>query len=226
MAEGSPDASGTKPLSERLVADLTAHRTAALRDAMAQQPRLAFLAALQAVALETFYRGAETCLGLGIVSLPLEPLAEGLADSVACRAIEARHAAWATRLPEDPEALLTALADWPDEDRMALFAHCVSRGVNAVQRVGASRRALAHADVLAGLFALDMGQYWSPTVGSYFGRVTKAKIVEAVAEGVSPEAAARLDDFRKEAMAEAAETLLQGAGWLPPLLRRSGAAPE
>lgn len=225
-AEAPSDASGTKPLSERLVGDLTAHRTAALRDAMADQPRLAFLAALQAVALQTFYRGAETCLGLGIVSLPLEPLAEGLADSVAGRAIEARHATWATRLPEEPDALLTALADWPDEDRMALFAHCVSRSVNAVHKVGASRRALAHADVLAGLFALDMGQYWRPTVGGYFGRVTKAKIAEAVAEGVSPEAAARLGDLDKVAMAEAAETLLNGTGWLPPLLRRSGAAPE
>lgn len=224
--EGASSAGKAKPLSERLVADLTAHRTAALRDAMAEQPRLAFLAALHTLALQTFYRGAETCLGLGIVSLPLEPLAEGLADSVAGRAIEARHAAWATRLPEDPEALLTALADWPDEDRMALFAHCVSRGVNAVQRAGASRRALAHADVLAGLFALDMGQYWSPSVGSYFGRVTKAKIAEAVAEGVSPEAASRLGDLDKVAMAEAAETLLNGTGWLPPLLRRPGAAPE
>ncbi|HYC99576.1 ParB/RepB/Spo0J family partition protein [Brevundimonas sp.] len=37
-----------KTLSERLVADLTAHRTAALRDALAEQPRMAFLAALHA----------------------------------------------------------------------------------------------------------------------------------------------------------------------------------
>jgi len=225
-AEDPPDTAVSKPLSERLILDLTAHRTAALREVVAEQPRLAFLAALHAVTLQTFYRGGETCLGLDIVSLPLEPYAEGLADSVAGKAIEARHAAWAQRLPEDYEGLLAALADWPDEDRMALFAHCVSRGINAVHRVGTSRRALAHADVLAGLFALDMGQYWSPTVGSYFSRVTKALIAEAVAEGVSPEAAARLDDLRKEDMAEAAETLLQGTGWLPPLLRRSGTAPE
>ncbi|MBX9803500.1 MAG: ParB N-terminal domain-containing protein [Caulobacteraceae bacterium] len=224
--EGAPQGSVSKPLSERLVLDLTAHRTAALREVVAEQPRLAFLAALHAVTLQTFYRGGETCLGLDIVSLPLEPYAEGLTDSVTGKAIEARHAAWAQRLPEDHEGLLAALAVWPDEDRMALFAYGVSRGVNAVHRVGTSRRALAHADVLAGLFALDMGQYWSPTVGGYFGRVTKAKIAEALAEGVSAEAASRLGDLDKSAMAEAAETLLLGTGWLPPLLRRSGAAPE
>jgi ParB family chromosome partitioning protein len=225
-AEEPSDATGSKPLSERLILDLTAHRTAALREVVAEQPRLAFLAALHAVTLQTFYRGGETCLGLDIVSVPLEPYAEGLTDSVAGKAIEARHAAWAQRLPEDPEVLLAALADWPDEDRMALFAYGVSRGVNAVHKVGTSRRALAHADVLADLFALDMGPYWSPTVGSYFGRVTKAKIAEAVAEGVSAGAATRLGDLNKTSMAEAAETLLQGTGWLPPLLRRSGAAPE
>ena len=207
-------------------ADLTAHRTAALRDALAQQPRLAFLAALHAVTLQTFYRDSETCLDLAITSQSLDTYAEGLADSVAAKAIEARHAAWASRLPETSEALLDALQALDDADQLSLFAHGVARGINAVQRVGTSRRALIHADLLADLVGLDMGLYWTATVGSYFGRVTKAKIAEAVAEGVSPEAAARLDDLRKEGMAEAAETLLEGTGWLPPLLRRSGTAPE
>ncbi|MDQ7812760.1 ParB/RepB/Spo0J family partition protein, partial [Brevundimonas sp.] len=55
-----------KTLSERLVADLTAHRTAALRDALAEQPQVALLAALHALTVQTFYRGAETCLDLRV----------------------------------------------------------------------------------------------------------------------------------------------------------------
>jgi len=215
-----------KTLSERLVADLTAHRTAALRDALAEQPLVAFLAALHALTLRTFYRGRDTCLDLRVSTLALDGHAEGLADTAAGRSLEARHALWAGQLPDDPEALMATLQALPDEGRLALFAHVVSLSVNAVQRVGTSRQALTHAGALADLVDLDMGRYWSPTVGSYFGRVTKALIVEAVAEGVSPEAAARLDSLRKEDMAEAAETLLQGTGWLPPLLRRSGTAPE
>jgi len=223
---GGPDVTTSKPLSERLVADLTAHRTAALRDALAQQPRLAFLAALQAVTLQTFYRDGETCLDLAVTSQSLDTCAEGLADSVAGKAIEARHAAWASRLPETFEALLETLQALDEADQLSLFAHCVARGINAVQKVGTSRRVLAHADALADLVGLDMGFYWTATVGNYFGRVTKAKIAEAVVEGVSPEAAARLDDLRKDDMAQAAETLLDASGWLPPLLRRSGTAPE
>ena len=57
------------------------------------------------------------------------------------------------------------------------------------------------------------------TVDSYFGRVTKAHIVEAVAEGVSEDAARRIADMKKPDMARAAEQLLAGTGWLPAVLR-------
>ncbi|MDQ7812761.1 MAG: chromosome partitioning protein ParB, partial [Brevundimonas sp.] len=158
-------------------------------------------------------------------SLALEGHAEGLAETTAGRSLEARHALWAGQLPDDPEALLAALKALPDEGRLALFAHVVSLSVNAVQRVGTSRRALAHAGVVADLVDLDMTRYWAATASSYFSRVTKALIAEAVAEGVSPEAAAPLTSLDKAGMAAKAEELLSGTGWLPPLLRRSGAAP-
>ena len=223
-AEDPPDAARSKPLSERLVADLTAHRTAALRDALADQPRLAFLAALHAVTIQTFYRGGETCLDLTIACVGLETYAEGLADSVAGQAIAARHTAWAAQLPDDPDTLLATLDPWSDEDRLGLFAHCVALSVNAVQRPATSRRVLANAGVLADLVGLDMGRYWTATVGSYFGRVTKALIVEAVAE-VNPGVADELAGLQKDAMAAGAADLLSTLGWLPPLLRRSGAVP-
>jgi ParB family chromosome partitioning protein len=56
-------------------------------------------------------------------------------------------------------------------------------------------------------------------VDSYLGRVTKAQIVEAVAEGVSEDAARRIADLKKPDMAHAAEQLLAGTGWLPTALR-------
>ena len=56
-------------------------------------------------------------------------------------------------------------------------------------------------------------------MGSYLGRVTKAHILEAVAEGVSEDAARRIADKKKPDMAEAAEQRLAGKGWLPAVLR-------
>lgn len=61
--------------------------------------------------------------------------------------------------------------------------------------------------------------YWQPTAASYFGRVSKERIVQAVREGVSPQAADNIASMKKQAMAEAAEAALAGKGWLPGLLR-------
>ena len=77
----------------------------------------------------------------------------------------------------------------------------------------------AHAEVLASSVGLDMSIYWEATAASYLGRVSKAQIGEAVQEAVSAEAAARIADLKKAEMAEVAETLLAGTGWLPAILR-------
>ena len=64
-----------------------------------------------------------------------------------------------------------------------------------------------------------MTAHWTPTVRAYFGRVTKAHILDAVREALGDEAAERIADKKKPEMAEAAEQLLAGTGWLPPILR-------
>jgi ParB family chromosome partitioning protein len=66
---------------------------------------------------------------------------------------------------------------------------------------------------------LDMTAHWTPTVRSYFGRITKTHILAAVREALGDEAAERIADKKKVEMAEAAEQLLAGTGWLPPVLR-------
>jgi len=68
---------------------------------------------------------------------------------------------------------------------------------------------------LAEAVSLDMTGYWRPTVRTYLGRITKARILEAVREAVSDEAADRMAQMKKQDMAEAAEQLLAATGWLP-----------
>lgn len=51
--------------------------------------------------------------------------------------------------------------------------------------------------------------------------------MKAVREGVSEQAAREIASLKKQPMAEAAERLLAGKGWLPPVLRsRTPAADE
>ncbi len=220
--DDEPD--GLAPLSDRLVADLTAHRTAGLQDALAENPDVALIAVLHAIVLRLFYYGREvaTCLDVRAGAVNLSPHAPEIEDSPACRRINERHEAWARQMPQDPGGAWTFVVGLDGDSRVALLAHCAGLSVNAVRTWERRPGALAHADVLAQALSLDMTANWTATERSYFGRVTKARIGEAVAEAVGEDAAERIGGMKKQPMAQAAEQLVAGSGWLPPLLR----APE
>ncbi len=214
------DADGLAPLSEKLVAELTAYRTSALRNELAKRPETAFLALVHALALDTFFKGgACTCLEIAPKMAWLSGHAPGIDESEAERQTAERHAAWGKRMPEEPEALWTFIHGLSDGERMALLSHCVSLSANALQVRGRQPDALAHADVLAREVALDMTAYWQPSAAGYFNRVSKDRIAHAVRDGVSGQAAQNIGGMKKAAMAEAAEAALKGKGWLPALLR-------
>ncbi|MBK3773884.1 DNA-binding protein [Azospirillum brasilense] len=222
-AATSEDDEGLRPLPERLLIELSVHRTLALRDALAKDPDTAFLAMLHALCLRTFtQRPGASCLELELKSAGFGVQPPDLAASAAARAIDARQRAWSTQLPSGPAALWETLVGFDGDSRAALFAHCVSFGVNAVHEPWnrAPQRA-AHADLLAEAVSLDMAAAgWTATVDSYLGRVPKARILEAVREARGPEAAQLIDHLRKPDMAKEAERLLAGSGWLPEPLRR------
>ncbi|WBT39016.1 ParB/RepB/Spo0J family partition protein [Hyphomicrobium sp. DMF-1] len=212
---------GVRPLSDRLLTELTTHRTLALRDAVATDPDVALRAALHALCLKLFYRyGFDTCLEIEAKSV-LFGAASGLADSQSAKAIDARHKHWAGQMPKNPADLWDVLADLDSDSRQALLAHCVGLTINAVHQSYDRRpKALQHADRLATAVRLDMAAAgWTPTVDSYLGRVTKARILDAVREAKGAKAADRIAHIKKVEMAKEAERLLDGTGWLPDPLR-------
>jgi len=146
--------------------------------------------------------------------------ADGIGDTEAGRSWSERHARWAAQLPRDAADLWAFVVALDYDSRMAIFAHCAALTVNAVKLPRDRRpRALATADRLAEAVALDMTGYWRPTLRTYLGRVTKARIIEAVREAVSAEAADRMAGMKKPDMAEAAEQLVATTDWLPALMR-------
>ena len=217
--DDEPD--GLTPLSDRLVADLTAHRTAGLRDALAGDPDAALLAVIHTLVVKTFYpmSGPASCLDIRLASVSLGRHAEGIEDGLVSRRIGERHAGWAAQLPQAPGDVWAFLVGLDGDSRLSLMAHCASLTVDAVHHWERRPLAWAQADALAAMVGLDMATCWTPTVRGYLGRVTKARILEAVSEGVSAEAAQRLADLKKPDMAQAAEADLAATGWLPPLLR-------
>lgn len=238
VAGGAPDAEeddedAARPLPDRLITELTAHRTLALRDALAENPAIAFQAVLHNFVLTAFYRFASSgsCLKIGLRTPTFPAQAPGLRESVSAKAVEARHESWKARLPKGENELWDALAALDGAAQASLFAHCASFAVNAVYepanrynqgRISAHgvRTRLDQADVLARAVALDMVQAgWRPTVDNYLGRVTKPRILEAVREAKGESAAQLIDHLKKADMAKEAERLLDGSGWLPEPLR-------
>jgi ParB family chromosome partitioning protein len=220
-----------RPLPDRLVAELTAERTLALRDALANAPDAAFLALLHALCLSVFRsHGVHGCVQIGVTQSWLGNAAPNLRDTVWSNRIQERHEQWAARLPNEPDALWSALAELAHDDQMTLLAHCVSLGVNALFEAAKpyDGRISAHsvtqrikaADALASVVGLDMAQAgWTPTADNYLGRVTKPRIIEAVREARGDATAVLIEHLKKGDMAREAERLLEGTGWLPEPLR-------
>ncbi|MDH6264562.1 DNA-binding protein [Bradyrhizobium sp. BR13661] len=238
VAGSAPDAEEddedpARPLPDRLIIELTAHRTLALRDALAENPAVAFQAVLHNFVLTAFYRFASSgsCLEIGLRTPNFPAQAPGLRDSLSAKAVEARHEAWKARLPKSENDLWDALTALDGREQASLFAHCASFAVNAVYepanrynqgRVSAQgvRTRLDQADVLARAVGLDMVQAgWRPTVDNYLGRVTKPRILEAVREAKGEPSVQLIDHLKKADMAKEAERLLDGSGWLPEPLR-------
>jgi ParB family chromosome partitioning protein len=223
--EPAEEDEGIRPLPDRLLTELTAHRTLALRDALAADPQTAFLAALHALCLRLFYRyGLDSCVEIEPKSALFSAQAPGLADTVSARAIEARHARWQAQMPTEPGELWPVLAGFDADSREALFAHCVGLTVNAVHEAYNRRpKAIVHADRIAEAVSLDMAAVgWRPTAEAYLSRVTKGRILAAVREARGARAAERIAGLKKTEMAAAAEELLAGTAWVPEPLRTPG----
>ena len=223
--EQEPAAEDTGPaIPDRLKTELTAYRTLALREALANNADIAFLAVLHALVLKLFYPYGGECGSLQIQANDgLVSTFPGLNDFEPAKKIEARHKAWAEAMPEKPEQAWDWLGSLGRDNREALFAHCAGLTVNGVYEPHyrcAGR--MSHADQLASTLSLDMRQAgWTTGADNYLGRITKAAILDAMREAKGEETARLIEHLKKKEMAAEAERLMQGTGWLPELLRTS-----
>jgi ParB family chromosome partitioning protein len=221
VEDAEEDDGKIRPLSDRLVEDLTAARTVALRNALANDPAMAFIAALHVAVLKTFYRyGSGSCLEITLQHTAFSQT-QGLGDTVWTKEIEQRQESWGYDLPGNAEEVWDYLIGLDEASRMALFAHCVSLSVNAtVQAWNRRTKETAHAKQLAHSLGFGMVEAgWTPTVDNYLGRVTKAHILQAVRDAKGEQSAQLIAHLKKPDMAREAARLLDGCGWLPEVLR-------
>jgi ParB family chromosome partitioning protein len=234
-ASDEEDDGALKPLPERLVMELTAHRTLALREAIGRSPDVALTLLLLKLVTDTFRTSSASgsCLEASVRHVYMSAQTADLKDSTVAKLVDERHATWEADLPlGDDAALWDYLSVLDQGSRLALLAHCLSFGINGlhekvnpygagISATGLTRR-MAHADLVARAVDLDMVEAgWEPTVDGYLNRVPKARILEAVREAKGEGTAQLLDHLKKGEMATEAERLLKGSRWLPAVLRRA-----
>lgn len=206
--------------SDALLTDLSAHRTAALREMLAGNPKVALAALVYRLAKPIFFeRFASSCLHLQPSFIELGTFSKTVGESPAAAALLARHTQWCERLPE-AEHLWSWLLDTEQEVLLDLLAYCVALTLDAVHRKNESPgRRMIEAKDLATALALDMTEWWQPTRALFFDHLTKGQIIEAVGEAISASTAKYLTEFKKADMAQRAEELLRDKRWLPVPLR-------
>ena len=215
---------GIKPLSERLVTELTAHRTLALRNALGERSR------------DRLRRGAarplpqrllpitptNTCLEIDAKSAGFLHQAPGLAEYARRQGDRGPAAGLAEALAARERTLCgmrLSRLDARAGQRCSPIAPrsrstpCMSPFSRSPTPHGACRRDRRGGRPRHGCAG------WTPTVENYLGRVTKARILDAVREAKGDAAAQLIDHLKKPEMAKEAERLLAGTGWLPEPLR-------
>ena len=220
--DGEGEDGGSKSVhSESLVRKLTAHRTKALQIMLADNTQVALASLAQTLLSQLVVQGP-----YGVGRLPQSVRANGcdseltrVADDMeASRAwieMQSRLANWRERIPGDPDRLLTWLIGQPQETLLELLSLCSALSLSVI----ASRETERRGDALATAVGLDMADWWSATSGAYLAQISKAQIVGAVSDAVSPEQALPLGKMKKGDAVAKAEALLDGKRWLPSPLR-------
>jgi len=217
LADGK---SAPEEFSERLMADLTSHRTAAMQAALIGNAQVALAVLAHGMASDLFGRRAAGSKPAQVTvkgcRAGLERDATNFAESAAAKVLDAERDRWESLLPEDANDWLSWLIAQPQATVLSLLAYCTAQSVDLVQR---RSRANVQADTIANALSLDLADWWTPGADNFLTHVPKAKIIEAVTAAVGEGAAKDLPKMKKTEAISAGAALLAGMRWLPTPLR-------
>ncbi len=215
------DATSAQPrprLPAKLVDELMAHKTLALRAELATQPELALRCVVFALA-------ANVTSDLGPLSLVRIRIDEADVSKLTIRAeskAPAQYAdlldTWRERLPADTAALWAFVADADMTKLLDLLAVLTAPAIEL--RAGRGEHI---AELLCQAAGLDMRKWWQATADSYFEHVRKDVTVDAIMEINPALDRAKLDKASKKEVIARVKKAFKGKGWLPEPLR--GPAP-
>lgn len=234
----SADGTRRSVMSKRLVDELAMQRRDVLSLHVMSDPGLALDVLVFALAdADTFdwrARSASTIRG----SVPSGPIVGFEAKDAPASASLAEFKSgldetW--RSGEDASARFDMFRGLGDDARAAWLGFVVGRTLEASLNM-AGERAIGFHDRLGALIGIDMAAWWRPTAANYFDRVSKATILDALAEVGGKDLASRFASVKKGDLAASAERVFAGTyitdaevrdraiAWVPEAMRFAGAA--
>ena len=203
-------------LSATLTAELQAHRTAALQARVAQMPDLALRLVVHSLLLCRGHGGYRTVAKISGHEPNLQQACRTIEDTEAVRMVTEMHDRRGDAEPGEHADLLPWLLSLDNAEVLTVLAPLVASTVDAGCEDWSQGACRSLAAGVATAARLNMTDWWTPTVETYFGRATKAQIGQAVTEaGAGP----FNTEGKKAEVAAAAARLIAGTGWLPALLR-------
>ncbi len=222
----SPKEVSTIPAS--VVKDLSAHRTAALRCAMAENPKVALAATVHALALPLIDgREYESCLEVSRKSANLAREVAVKEDCTAHAAMADHAAYWGERLPSHPAELWAWCLEQEQDVLLSLLAFCTALSINAIKDKfdkDTSPR-LIHAAALAENLGLDMAAHWQPSVAGFYGRLSKAGLI-TVAQEAGATLSLVIGNVKKAEAAKHMMEVMAGTNWLPAVMQGKNIAQQ
>lgn len=215
----TPARSPTPSDSTRKGTALASHRTLAFQATLSGQPDLALLVLLHALVADRFRRSVDTAAHIHGREPAYGPSMPKPEDSPAAQHMAEQRAAWEQRHPEEEEALWPWLVAQKRDAIMALLAFCVAEcGHTGFRDWTGDGTGSSHHQIAAAA-GLDVGKWWTATPETYFARVSKAVIANAVTGAAGDDTARRGAAMKKADAARVATEAVAGTGWLPSLLR-------
>jgi ParB family chromosome partitioning protein len=210
---------------EKLMLNLTSHRTAAIQASMLtnQAVSLAALANTFAFAIFKNYANESTLkISLRECRGDLSRNSDTVDGSRAVAAIDAATEQWTATLPKEKGEWFAWFLAQPQAIVLDFIVYASAVSTNATSTVS---RADAGGAKLAEALELDMSQWWEATPETYFDLVPKSKLAVVVGETGDAELVKALDKMKKDAAVAHTVEVSAGKAWLPAPLRKGAMVP-
>ena len=213
-----------KQHSDKLVKNLTAHKTGAIQYELANNPHIALVFMTHHMVCSIFataYYNYDLTINCENTISRLKDAAEDFETSKGYNGLMEQMQFWQSLFPEDFKSNHDWLMNWEDEQIIALQAFCFALSIDGT-------RSSEDANCYKGQYLeqieknlpdFNLLNYWQPTAENYYGQLKKDVLAKIISENVSPEDANMLQGKKKQEAALLAEEKMHNLTWLPDFIK-------